>query len=197
MNAFDHPQFAPRHLRAIAALLLIVAGTTTAQADSVFKCRDARGQIAYQDSACADPARQTRIEIAPAPSLVVAPEHVIGADARPSRRPAGMRAATARHGGKAGAVSYECRTADGEVFYKHSGCPKTITVTTTKERRGAGRKAAARGSATRSMAVSARPLPRSEVCKRMTSGGAVGRAGREHDDAVSTYDRNAGRDPCW
>jgi hypothetical protein len=98
-----------------------------------------------------------------------------------------------------GAVSYECRTGDGEVFYKHSGCPKSIRVAAAHERGrhgAAGRGARARGSGMRSMAVSARPLARSEVCKRLAGAGSIGRAGREHDDIVSTYDRNVGRDPC-
>lgn len=196
MNASTHLRFATRCRRGIAALLLIIAGTATAHADAVYKCRDARGQIAYQDHACADPAQETRIEIAPAPPPAASPDYAIEAVMRPSRRQAGMRNAKTRRD-HIDAVSYECRAANGEVFYKHSGCPKSITVATANERHGAkGRKSAARGPATHPVAVSARPLARSEACKRMASGGSVGRAGREHDDAVSTYDRNAGRDPC-
>ncbi len=196
MNAFTQRRFATRYGRGIAALLLIIAGTATAHADAIYKCRDARGQIAYQDHACANPAQETRIEIASAPPPAASSDYAVEAAAHPSRRQAGTRNAMARRD-HAAPVSYECRAANGEVFYKHSGCPKSITVATANERHGAkGRSPAARGPATHPVTVSARPLARAEACKRMASGGSVGRAGREHDDAVSTYDRNAGRDPC-
>lgn len=196
MNAFDHSLFAIRHLHAIAALLLIAAGAATAHADSVYKCRDARGQIAYQDHVCVDPARQTLIEIAPAPTAVRAPDVARTGSPRAAQRNAQRTSRGQANIRASAAVSYECRSADGEVFYKHSGCPKTVTVATANERRGSGRKATSHATTTQSAAVSTRPLPRAEACKRMASGGSIGRAGREHDDAVSTYDRNAGRDPC-
>jgi hypothetical protein len=46
------------------------------------------------------------------------------------------------------------------------------------------------------VSVTAIALPRDEACRRMAAAGSIGRAGREHDERVSTYDRNAGRDPC-
>jgi len=39
-------------------------------------------------------------------------------------------------------------------------------------------------------------VPRDEACQRIHSAGAIGRAGHQHDEDVSTYDRNLGRDPC-
>ncbi|MEO7062258.1 MAG: DUF4124 domain-containing protein [Dokdonella sp.] len=196
MNAFDHPLMATRHLRAIAMVLLIAVGATTAHADSVYKCRDARGQVAYQDHVCADPTRQTLVEIAPAPTPSPAPDVARNASPRAAQH---NTVRTSRQHVKIRAsetLSYECRAADGEVFYKHSGCPKTIAVAPANERRSSGRKSTTRGGATHPTTVSTRPLPRAEACKRMASGGSIGRPGREHDDAVSTYDRNAGRDPC-
>ena len=196
MNPFHQTLLSTRHLRAFAALLLIVVSASTAHADSVYKCRDARGQIAYQDHACVDPTRQTLIELAPAPIADPASDVARRASPRVAQRNA-VHVSRGRTSVRASeAVSYECRTAEGEVFYKHSGCPKAITVATANPPRSSGRKATTRGTAMRSSAVSARALPRAEACKRMASGGSIGRAGHEHDDAVSTYDRNAGRDPC-
>jgi hypothetical protein len=198
MNAFTHHRVGTTRLGGVVALLLIVAGATAAHAESVYKCRDAAGHVAYQDRACANPAQETRIEIAPAPPPAASPDYAVASDARSAQRHAGVQYAVTRRGHE-GAVSYECRTEDGEVFYKHSGCPKSIPAAAAHERGRHGAAAggvSARGSAMRSTAVSARPLARSEACKRLIGAGSIGRAGHEHDDVVSTYDRNAGRDPC-
>jgi hypothetical protein len=184
MNAFTHHRVGTTRLGVVVALLLIVAGATAAHAESVYKCRDAAGHVGYQDRACANPAQETRIEIAPAPPPAASPDYAVASDGSAQRHAGAQYAATRR--GHEGAVSYECRTEDGEVFYKHSGCPKSIPAAAAHER----------GSAMRSTAVSARPLARSEACKRLIGAGSIGRAGHEHDDVVSTYDRNAGRDPC-
>ena len=195
MNKSRHHTFATSLIRGVAALLLIVAGLATVHAESVFKCRDARGQIAYQDHACANPAQETRIEIAPPPAPVAPPQYAVHGKSQSSHRQVATRSASG-HRDRAGAMSYECRAADGEVFYRHSGCPKSITAAAGNSRLGSGKRKTARGSSTRSVSVSARPLTRSDACKRMASAGSIGRAGHQHDDAVSTYDRNAGRDPC-
>lgn len=196
MNPFGQTLLAKRYRRVIAALLLIAAGATSAHAESVYKCRDVRGQIAYQDHACADPARQTLIELAPAPVAAPAQDGERTASPRTVQRNLARSSGGRTNARSSQTLSYECRSADGVVFYKHSRCPKTITVAAPSDRRGSGRKGSARASAARSSAVSERPLPRAEMCKRMASGGSIGRSGREHDDAVSTYDRNVGRDPC-
>ena len=198
MDAFTHHRILAGCVRGVVALLLILGSTTGALAESVYKCRDASGHVAYQDHACANPAQETRIEIAPAARLAASPDHAAGADAHPiHRRPGTQRVAIRR--GHEDAMSYECRAADGEVFYTHSGCPKTISVVAAHERgrhAAARRGAGARGTETSSVAVSARPLARSEVCKRLAGAGSIGRVGHKHDETVSTYDRNVGRDPC-
>ena len=199
INAFTHDRFGTHHFRGLAALLLIVVGAAPAHAESVYKCRDAAGHVAYQDRACTNPAQETRIEIAPAPPPAASPAYGVVAEAHPARRRASVPHAATQRGNEGTVLSYECRAEDGAVFYKHSGCPKSIRVVAGHERdrhSAAGRGANARGSGLRSMAVSARPLARSEVCKRLASAGSIGRAGREYDDTVSTYDRNGGRDPC-
>lgn len=171
-----------RHAFGLLALLLGGA----AQAQTVYKCRDAQGHIAYQDRACAIGTAQASVELAPAPPPAPSPEYSSGAAARTAPRRASARAARGR---SAQPMSYECRAGNGEVFYRHGGCPKSISVEGAPRSHGARR-----GAAAASVTVSARPLERSEACRRLA--GSVGRAGRDRDETVSTYERNAGRDPC-
>jgi hypothetical protein len=102
-----------------------------------------------------------------------------------------MRPRSARTGVEV--VSYECRAANGELFYRHGACPKQITAK-SKSSGGNARKRGA--SDTQTYAVSAQPLARGEVCRQMARAGSIGRAGHERDESVSTYDKNLGRDPC-
>ncbi|MEO5626633.1 MAG: DUF4124 domain-containing protein [Dokdonella sp.] len=176
---------------AASALLLLLSFLHHADADSVFKCRDTGGHITYQDHACANTQLETRVEIATAPTPTPSPEYGAVSHAhRPSRHESAR--AASRHGG-AGTrevVSYECRASNGDVFYRHSGCPKSIKSSGSTQGRGNSKKPVAD-----SVTVSAVPMTRSEACRRQAASG-LGRAGHEHDDPVSTYDRNAGRDPC-
>lgn len=179
-------------LPGIAILLLAALGwlaplaAAPARAESVYRCRHADGSLAYRDSPCADAQRQTRVELAPAPPPAASPEYGTG-KARSATAPRSRRAAA--HGdGRAEAPSYECRAANGEVFYRHSTCPASIADTDPgRPRRGAG---------SSSVAVSGVALTRKEACRRLAAAGSIGRRGRERDERVSTYERNAGRDPC-
>ena len=85
-------------------------------------------------------------------------------------------------------MSWECRGADGALFYRHASCPKSIA--------GGRSPMAARKGGAKPVAVSATPLPRAEACRGLARAGSIGRSGHEHDETVSTYDKNAGRDPC-
>jgi len=179
-----------RNFGILAALFFGFASVaTSAQAESVFKCRSAHGHVAYQDHACAASQIASQIGIAPAPPAASSPDY--GTDSRPTRRAAKQQS---RGGAKARSevVSYECRAANGEVFYRHGSCPKTVTA---KARDGSGAKRS-RGAASQAFAVTAAPLPRGDVCRRLAAGGSIGRAGHERDEAVSSYERNLGRDPC-
>lgn len=175
-------------LRPKLPLLLLAAlswphGT---QAESVYKCRDAEGRVAYQDRACAATQRETLIEIAPAPPPSPSPEYGVPAKAPAAARRGSTRAAT--RGGEV--LSYECRADNGEVFYQHTACPKSISTA----RVGTGR--GSRAGASEKVGVSALALPRADVCRRLAAAGSIGRAGHQRDARVSTYERNAGRDPC-
>ncbi|HEY0179387.1 MAG TPA: DUF4124 domain-containing protein [Dokdonella sp.] len=174
-------------------LLLALAAAGARGADApVYKCESGDGRVAYQDRACADARRETRIAIAPSPPPAPSPRYAVAsarAIASERRAPAARHESAtrrihgaSRRGRDAEPVSYECRAANGEVFYRHSACPRTIALGRD------GRRGAA------SAPVSAIALPRAEACRRAAE--SVGRSGRERDDRVSTYERNLGRDPC-
>lgn len=161
---------------------IAVAGlaSATLSAQPVFRCRAADGAVAYQDHACAAAQAQSEIAIAPAPPPSPSPDY--GRSDRPVRAARAERH-SARSRPAAGAErSWQCRGADGSVFYRHSACPKSI---------------AARGGAkAKGIGVTAVPVARAEACRELARAGAVGRNGHEHDEVVPTYERNAGRDPC-
>jgi len=148
----------------------LVAAQPAGAAEPVYECRDARGHVAFQDRPCAAAQRERIVEILPAPPPAQSPEYAVP---RPASRQAITRAAPRRP-----AMSWACRTEDGTMFYRHARCPATI-----RDRIG--------GTA-RSVRVTGTEIPRKEACRRMRAP----HAGSEHDDRVSTYDRNLGRDPC-
>jgi hypothetical protein len=168
-------------------LLLVLAGGV--RADAVYKCVGVDGAIAFQDAPCAPDRRETAVQIDPAPARTPSPDYGLA-----STPPHTLRAREARRNQRndAETISYECRASNGDVFYRHSSCPHTVA--------GApgGAKASThseKGSAQK-LTVSARAVSRGEACAQIHRPGAIGRHGREHDDDVSTYDRNLGRDPC-
>ncbi len=169
---------AVRRLRFAVAVLAFGAGAAHAQA--VYKCVDAEQRIAFQATPCAAGERGQQIEIAAAPAFTASPDYAKPlADKVPARATRSMRA-----GG--GAQSFECRTAAGAVFYRHSSCPSSIPGRTAV-RDAKGR------VLTPGDAVKARRIPREQACKGLRSGG---REGHEHDESTPTYARNLGRDPC-
>jgi hypothetical protein len=188
MDAIERKGVGRRFVRCFGACALF-ASLASASAASVYKCRDAQGHIAYQDRACAATQQQAEIELMPAPPPPLA-------SAQPERRRASAgdaehphKTRTPRRGRarEREVMSWECRGADGVLFYRHASCPKSIA---------GSRASAGAGKGARPVAVSATPLPRAEVCRRLARAGSIGRSGHEHDETVSTYDKNAGRDPC-
>ncbi len=164
-------------------LLLGLAGGV--RAATVHKCTDAQGAIAYQQLPCSGGARASTVEIAAAPAYAKSPEYALD---RPPPAPARLSATrTSRR--ESEPMSYECRTADGQVFYRHTACPHSVTANASSAAHGSR-------SSKASAAVSSTRVPRDEACQRIHSAGAIGRAGHQHDEDISTYDRNLGRDPC-
>jgi len=166
--------------RCLSIALVLLGASASTSAQTVFKCTDAGGHIAFQATPCAASQREQRVEIQPAPPV---------AQVQPTARIVAKRSARASTPRAPRAAretpSFECRSAGGALFYRHSGCPKSIP-------RNAGG-STARGKGAGGDPVTAARIARRDACRRI---GAFGRTGREHDETVSTYERNAGRDPC-
>jgi hypothetical protein len=171
----------------LALMLLGLAGGV--RADAVYKCVSVDGATAYQDAPCAPDRRATAVQLDPAPVHSPSPDYAV--------TPAPVHASRSREARRTlrsdnESISYECRASNGDVFYRHSSCPHTVPGT------AAGAKSSAHSGTgnAQKLTVSARAVSRTEACAQIHRPGAIGRRGREHDDDVSTYDRNLGRDPC-
>lgn len=190
---FD-PHRMPRPLRWYEwlAILLIAGYAARAHAAQIFRCTDVRGAVTFQDRACAASADQAAIALAPVPRYAASPEYAVRRDTPPrtAARPRRTGAASHREA-PAGAGSFECRAADGQVFYRHSACPRSVAALDQP-----GRVRRGRAAATKSVAVTATRIPREAAGYELRRAGAASRRGRDHDEDVSTYDKNLGRDPC-
>lgn len=167
-------------------LLLLLGLAGGVRAAPVYKCIDAQGAVAYQQLPCSAGVDERTVEIAPAPAYAKSPEYAID---RPEPAPKMRVTRTTRR--EPQAMSYECRTADGQVFYRHASCPHSVASSSGSALSGRS----GRGSSG-STSVSSTRVPRDEACSRIHGAGAIGRSGHQHDEDVSTYDRNLGRDPC-
>lgn len=195
-------------MRAFAGIALLLA-TTGAHAESVFECSDAHGVVAFQAMPCASSVRQKMVDVRGQPLIDPDAPSVSGimigpvAFTRGESWPRGRRARASVHQRKAKPVmSYECRAGDGEVFYRHARCPHSIAGdgiarngedAPTRSRHGRGGRAR---NAWGSSPVSARKVPRSEACRRINAVASIDRDGNQHDEQVSVYDHDLGRDPC-
>ncbi len=195
------------------ALSSLLAGS--AHASAVFKCVGADGAIAFQATPCTAGTQQTSIDIREQPPIDPnAPnfasvslsksstgrgrDHAF-AGARANGR---IRHSTAKSNSEQ-PVSYECRAADGEVFYRHARCPGSIPgdgiARFGVEPSGVGTRHGGRrshGGAWAPVPVSARKISRDEACRAINATAASGRDGHARDEQVSVYEHNVGRDPC-
>jgi hypothetical protein len=173
-------------------MLLMLGLVAGVRAESVYKCTDAQGAVAFQAQACPSHQNETQVTILSAPASTASPDYGV-VDKKPAPR------ARQDHAGphlpaRSAQTSYECRVSDGEVFYRHSSCPHSVSADAASSGKSRGR--SGKQSMTQKLTVSSRPVPREEACAQMHRAGAIGRAGHAHDEDVSTYDRNLGRDPC-
>jgi len=172
------------------AALLLLSLAAGVRAESVYKCTDAAGAVAYQSQPCASSQQARVIEIARAPAQGAAPTYAVRARVRDessrSVRPA-PRAAPRE-------MAFECRAGDGRVFYRIGNCPHSVVADATSampKSRGSG----ARNNGS-TVQVAARRIPREDACREIHRAGAIGRNGHEYDEHVSTYEHNLGHDPC-
>jgi hypothetical protein len=120
------------------SLLALVAVAAPAHALTIYKCTNPDGSVAFQDKPCAAHARGTEFALradpvvqAPPSASSVASSSRSGKsrDTAASRR----RKVSASHGHTRTPVvsvesdaSWECRAANGDVFYQHTPCPSAI-----------------------------------------------------------------------
>lgn len=183
------------------ALLWLLAGS--AHAASVYRCVDAHGNLAFQDVPCAAHARQQEVAAVPQPLIGSVGERI--ADAPPARRTAAAKPKPVprrpmRTPRPKPDAAWECRAANGEVFYRHTSCPASVAGDGVVRERYVEHR---NGTRTRTGRGAWGPIPvhgakvtRSEACRRMQSVAAAGRDGHLRDQVASTYDRLMGRDPC-
>jgi hypothetical protein len=189
-------------LLAIACAMATAGIAPWAHAAPVYRCVGAHGHLAYQDTPCTTPARQRKIDLQPQPLIgapgehaarVTAAAHHRGATTRPRKKP-GHAAHTKP------VTSWECRAADGEVFYRHTRCPGSVPGDGTVRRDYAEKLSSSRTrnrqGAWGRVPVHGKKITRNEACRRIHSPGAAGRDGHARDETVSTYDHLMGRDPC-
>lgn len=182
-----------------AGLLWLIA--SGAHAASVYRCVDAHGHLAFQDTPCAVHAQQRKIDLEPQP-LIGAPGERTARMARTTlrRSPARPRKHSSHASRAKPAMSWECRAADGEVFYRHTRCPSSIpgdgVVRSAYAEKTSHENTGRRHNAWSRVRVHGVKIPRAEACRRIHSAAATGRDGHLRDASVSTYDHLMGRDPC-
>lgn len=191
-------------------VLLLCGIAVGAHAASVYECVDAQGHLAYRDTPCTGQARQRELDLQPLPTVGDASEVAARVDAT-ATRDASRTASRGKHGatqrrpspprpGNKNETSWECRAADGEVFYRHNRCPGSVpgdgTVRNGYLEQAKPSRTRARQGAWARVPVHGRKISRAEACRRIHSPGAAGRDGRARDETVSTYDHLMGRDPC-
>jgi hypothetical protein len=181
----------------------------SAHAASIYQCADAHGHLAFQDIPCAADARQRKLDLHPLPAIgnpaevAAAERRRDAAHARHAPRTARStrkKPASSRRSRVKPAMSWECRAADGEVFYRHNRCPASIAgdgvVRSAYAEKQARKSIRGRHNAWGRVRVHGIKVPRAQACRRIHSAGAAVRDGHLRDANVSTYDHLMGRDPC-
>ena len=191
-------------LARVAGAVLLWACTAGAHAASVYQCVDTHGRLTYRDTPCAAHARQTKLDLAGQPLIDPGAPRQLASVQAPKSRGAHARsrnASVAARTRKAKSpTSWECRAADGEVFYRHTRCPGSVPgdgVVRSRyaEKMSSGR-TRGRHDAWSRVPVHGEKVSRAEACRRIRSPSAAGRDGHQRDETVDTYARLTGHDPC-
>ncbi|TLY51266.1 MAG: DUF4124 domain-containing protein [Gammaproteobacteria bacterium] len=190
---FDYAGRCMRWYEWLAFLLLFALAAGVKAAVPLYRCDDARGAVTFQDRPCSVQEIEQAVAVEPAPAYAPSPTYALDTLAR---EPRPLRSGFNRVR-NSGAQSWECRTADGQVFYRHHGCPRAIAAgdaSTTAH--GGMHRGKASSSNAKTVSVHAVRIPREEACAQMRRASAIGRNGHAHDEDASTYDKNLGRDLC-
>lgn len=179
-----------------ACAVLLGSIATCVHAAPVYRCVDPNGRLTFRDIACPARAHQTKLEVSGQPLIDPhasrsVPSHSPRTSSRAHTR---VRSRAARK--RKTPMSWECRAADGEVFYRHSRCPGSIPGDGVVRIDWSGKRKRQPRNAWARIKVHGTRIPRAEACRRIASPHAIGRDGHRRDQAVEVYDHLLGRDPC-
>lgn len=187
----------------LLALLVFSAAAAPVRALTIYKCTGADGAVAFQETPCGARSRGgefvLRAESAVAAAAAAATAEPRERKPRVTASPRERYPAASRRRPRTPVVtvtpeaSWECRVANGDVFYQHAPCPAAVAGSV--ELRHAATRGRSRVGAS-AIAVSGRPVTRAEACRRIHAASASDRPGHERDEDVGTYERNLGHDPC-
>lgn len=205
-NPVSRNQLWRKQLLLLAAFGLLALASTAAHAATAYRCQAVRGTTTWQDTPCAAAADGRKVELPAQPLIGASGEAAThrAAEASASRsrfqhsRHPRERRPNTRVARAKPPMSWECRAADGEVFYRHTRCPASVPGDGVVRGDGmlASRGRSRRGGAWGRIAVHGSKIPRAEACRRIHAVGAATRDGHAHDENVSVYDHLMGRDPC-
>jgi hypothetical protein len=179
-------------------LLMMAVG---AHAATVYRCTDHAGRVAYQDNPCAALTQQRALDLSPQPPIGNTPTRIHDTTAQTRHRVSTQsRPRRARTRRAKPTTAWECRAANGEVFYRFTRCPGSVpgdgVVRNDYAQPVSNPRARGRHNAWSRVRVHGVKVTKAEACHRIHSVVESSRDGYLRDANVSTYDHLMGRDPC-
>ena len=104
-------------------ILLLLGFAGGVRAASVHKCEDGHGAVAYQSQPCPAEQHATEIDLGPTPAYAPSPHYLLDAPLVEHAE----RGPRAERQSSVSSSSWECRAADGRVFYRHTSCPRSLS----------------------------------------------------------------------
>ncbi len=150
----------------------------------VFRCTGRAGAVSYQDVPCARDESAVELELAPVPDYV--PPASVDAPGTEADRRAEPRRLPPPPLPPKQPRSWRCIADNGEVFYRHDGCPTTLSIVVLDPYAQAY-------ANTGLVYVDSIPIRRSEACAAIAAGG---RFGSDRDQRAAPYEKLTGRDLC-
>lgn len=186
----------PSWRRAALLLGLMLWSATISAQQTVYRCVEDDGSITFSDQPCSEEPDVLHIEEThnPPPPIQYSPRPSISSQSRPQQQNTGRGRSALQQNS-----SYRCSASNGEVWYRHSPCPSTITVRETEVVTGTaintGNPVRGTMRMNRSLPVDQAEVPRATACSAIYRAGQ-NRFGADRDEKYDTYARNTGLDPC-
>jgi len=165
-------------------LALLLAISLPLAQTPVFRCTSAAGAVSFQDIPCSRDETSVEIEIAPIPDYVPPLQSDEDAETEAAREVAERPFLPPLPPEEP--RSWRCIADNGEVFYRHDGCPSTISIVMLDPYAQAYASSAL-------VYVESIPIRRSEACAAISSSG---RFGADRDQRAAPYEKLTGRDLC-